>query len=109
MKIKFAIMIIFVLVVAAHILAKKETKVDSLKYYVWIPSAIGGLNVSQIALSNWAKGGDNSIAWTLLGNFGLSYINDNWTFHNSFKFAFGRRKRACAICRHPGHSSLCGE
>ncbi len=50
------------------------------------------MNISQVALSNWAKGGDNSIAWTLMGNLGLSYINDNWTFHNNLKFAFGRTK-----------------
>jgi len=92
MKIKFTASIIITLCLAGQLLAKKDTKTDSTKYYVWIPSAISGLNISQIALSNWAKGGDNSIAWTLLSNFGLTYINDNWTFNNSFKFAFGRTK-----------------
>ena len=92
MKIKFFSMLIFILFFACQAFTKKNAPPDSVKYYVWIPTAIGGLNISQIALSNWAKGGDNSIAWTLLGNFGISYINDNWTIHNNLKFAFGRTK-----------------
>ncbi len=92
MKIKFAFMIIILLFITGQLFAKKEAQVDSTKYYVWIPTAIGGINISQISLSNWAQGGENSLAWTLMGNLGLTYINDNWTFHNNFKFAFGRTK-----------------
>ncbi len=92
MKIKFIVILLLIMIFTANVLAKINSKSDSVKYYVWIPSAIGGLNISQVALSNWAKGGDNSLAWTLMGNLSLSYINDDWTLRNNLKFAFGRTK-----------------
>lgn len=58
----------------------------------WSYSGVAGLNISQIALKNWTQGGDNAIAFTLLGNFGAKYIDSPWTFNNTLKLAFGRTK-----------------
>lgn len=58
----------------------------------WSYTGIAGLNISQIALKNWTQGGDNAIAFTLLGNFGAKYIDSPWTFNNTLKLAFGRTK-----------------
>jgi hypothetical protein len=46
--------------------------------YKWLPTAAAGLNINQIALSNWTKGGDNAISWTLSGTLGLKYFTDEW-------------------------------
>lgn len=65
---------------------------DSTKYK-WIPSLVTGLNISQIAFSNWTQGGENSITWTLTGDFGLKYKMEHWMFKNQLKAAYGRSKQ----------------
>lgn len=61
--------------------------------YKWKPSLITGLNISQIAFSNWTQGGENSITWTLTGDFGLKYNTEQWAFKNQLKAAYGRTKQ----------------
>lgn len=61
--------------------------------YKWTPSLITGLNVSQIAFRNWTQGGENSITWTLTGDFGLKYNTEQWAFKNQLKAAYGRTKQ----------------
>lgn len=61
-------------------------------FYKWIPSAIAGLNISQISFKNWQKGGDNSLSWTVTSDLELKYKTENWKLVNKFKAAFGRTK-----------------
>ncbi len=61
-------------------------------YYKWLPSFDTGLNISQISFKNWVKGGENSLTWTLTGNFNLNYKSDTWMLKNQVKAAFGRTK-----------------
>jgi hypothetical protein len=65
---------------------------DSVKLDAWIPTAAVGLNVSQLALSNWTQGGENSITYTFNGTGGLVYKSTGWTFKNNLKFAYGKTK-----------------
>jgi hypothetical protein len=58
----------------------------------WIPKAIAGLNISQIALSNWTQGGEDALTWTIFGNGGYSYRSDVWNLKNDLKIAYGRTK-----------------
>jgi len=67
-------------------------KSDSLVQNNWFYSGVAGLNISQITLENWTQGGENALAFTLLGNFGAKYIDTPWTFNNTLKLAFGRTK-----------------
>ena len=60
--------------------------------YDWMPDAAIGLNVNQIALSNWTAGGDNAISWTLSGNIGLKEVTKEWGFVNNLSLAYGRTK-----------------
>lgn len=64
---------------------------DSLKNK-WIPSLVTGVGISQIAFSNWVKGGENSIAWSLMGDFKLNREENNWIFKNQIKAQYGRAK-----------------
>ena len=64
---------------------------DSLKNK-WLPSFIVGASISQIAFSNWVKGGDNSISWVFMGDFHLDNTGDLWSFKNSIKATYGRSK-----------------
>lgn len=65
---------------------------DSSQVDSWIPKAVTGLNISQISLTNWSQGGENTFSWTLFGNFSLNYRNPEWSYRNTLKFAFGRTK-----------------
>lgn len=58
----------------------------------WTPSMVTGLNISQITFENWSKGGENSLAFSLTGDFKLLYMSENWRFKNQFKGAFGKTK-----------------
>ena len=60
--------------------------------YRWIPSLITTLNFSQIAFSNWTKGGENSISWSLGENFVLRYKTTDWSFKNDLSAAYGQSK-----------------
>jgi hypothetical protein len=85
-KLSFLLLLLFTFSISLY------SQQDSVKLNTWIPTAAAGLNVSQLALSNWTQGGDNSITWTLLGNGSLKYKSIGWTFNNNLKIAYGRTK-----------------
>lgn len=43
---------------------------------IWRFKGLLGLNATQSYFSNWAAGGQNTIAFTLLGAFGADYVKD---------------------------------
>ncbi|KUO61815.1 hypothetical protein APF79_12170 [bacterium BRH_c32] len=65
----------------------------------WNPSLVAGANISQVAFSNWAKGGENAIAWTFLGDGRLMKEFDSLTFRSNLKIAYGRTKIGSADYR----------
>jgi Protein of unknown function (DUF3078) len=65
---------------------------DTVILYKWIPKAVAGLNISQLSLSNWSQGGDNSLTWSLVGTGGIKYATEAWGFTNDLKIAYGRTK-----------------
>ncbi len=86
--------IISIIFISTNLFPKNnpKEKEDSLLINLWVPTAAAGANVSQLSLTNWSQGGDNSITWTLIGNLGLKYLTDNWHFRNHLKAAYGRTK-----------------
>jgi hypothetical protein len=58
----------------------------------WIPSLIGTANLSQVAFSNWTKGGDNAIAYSLGLDWVMRYKTANWKFRNQLKGEWGQTK-----------------
>ncbi len=58
----------------------------------WVPGVVAGLNISQIAFSNWTQGGENSLAWTITGKFNAMYKAEKWEFKNELKSAYGQTK-----------------
>lgn len=53
---------------------------------------VAGLNISQISFKDWTKGGDNSITWTLTGDFNVLRKSETWSFSSRLKAAYGRTK-----------------
>ncbi len=68
-----------------------QDKKDSIKVG-WYESAVAGLNLSQVAFSDWSQGGDNSLAFSLFGMFGANYYAMPWQLENNLKLAYGRTK-----------------
>lgn len=58
----------------------------------WKYTAVTGVAVNQVALSNWAQGGENSIAYTLTGKFSADRTAGAWVLTNGLKLAYGRTK-----------------
>lgn len=56
----------------------------------WTFKNVGGINLSQTALSNWAAGGDNSVAWHIYLNANANYKKDRWTWDNALVTDFGQ-------------------
>jgi hypothetical protein len=88
MKAKFTV--IFALLICLQNIPAQQK--DSVIIGKWVPSVVLGLNISQIALSNWTQGGENSVSWTFITNAGLTYPGEEWTFRNNLKLAYGRTK-----------------
>ncbi len=80
---------LFFLMIFPVILLAKEADSTKNKFH---PSFDLGLNISQISFTNWIKGGENSLTWTLTGDVKLDYSEDEWSFKNRVKSAFGRTK-----------------
>ena len=85
--IKYLIAILFVAVMISH----AEEK-DTTKFGKWIPKGTAGFNLSQIAFSNWSQGGENSITYSLNGNFALKHETKTDIFTNSLKATYGQTK-----------------
>ncbi len=85
---KKQILILLLLFSVSSIFAQKE----KVKQKTWLPSGVAAFNLSQLALSNWSQGGDNSLAFSIIGNFGLKYYSNPWKFENSLKISFGKSK-----------------
>ncbi len=86
MKIRY-----FFLIILFSITAKAQDKPDTL-LNTWIPQGVSGLNVSQIAFSDWSQGGDNSITYSIFGIFGLNYYTETWGLKNNLKLTYGQTK-----------------
>ncbi len=85
---------LFLLVLFPAIVFAQDNKAekDSINLYEWTPAAVVGINLSQLALSNWSQGGDNALTWTFVGTGGLRYYTTAWRFRNNLKITYGRTK-----------------
>ena len=86
---KYIIICFMIILFATNQLFSQQ---DTTKKYGWFPKGVAGLNLSQISLSNWTQGGDNALSWVLTGDFSAKYVNEEITFDNSLKMAYGRTK-----------------
>jgi hypothetical protein len=58
----------------------------------WKHSLVAGLNLTQVAFSDWSQGGDNALAYaaTLQGKSVEEEMHTNWT--TDYKFGFGQAR-----------------
>ncbi|MEE4198637.1 MAG: DUF3078 domain-containing protein [Bacteroidales bacterium] len=74
----------------AGILNAQETT-DTLKN--WKFSGVSSINFSQVSLTNWAAGGDNSYAFNGLLNLVLDYSKDKNDWSNTLDLGYGIQKQ----------------
>lgn len=55
----------------------------------WRGSGVAGLNMSQVSLSNWAAGGDPSIAFDANFGYSLNYKKNKSLWDNRLELAYG--------------------
>ncbi len=56
----------------------------------WTLKNVGGINLSQTSLTNWAAGGENSVAWNIYFNGSANYKKDKWSWDNGLVTDFGQ-------------------
>ena len=89
---KAKVLLITILFFSTIIFAQEKDKKKEVPQRTWIPAGVAGLNISQIALSNWTQGGEDALAFVAYGNFGLNYFDKPWGFVNTLKLAVGKTK-----------------
>jgi len=70
-------------------IAQDNTDADTL----WIFSGTTSLNLSQLSLTNWAAGGDNSLSGNALINLSAIYAADKTNWENKLILGFGLIKQ----------------
>ncbi len=91
----FILIIFSVSIVSAQITdaeaSLKKAKTDTLKS--WQKGALFNLGFSQVTLSNWAAGGNNSISVNGLASFFLNYTAEKKSWENNIKLGYGLLKQ----------------
>jgi len=67
-----------------------QPQADTLFKMGWTPHGSVAVNLSQIAFENWTQGGENSLAFSSMGNFAMVYRNPVWFLSNRLKIAYGQ-------------------
>jgi len=72
---------------------KLNGEINALKPVVhWKKGGFQAINLNQVGLQNWSKGGINSTSITLLGNVYANYKDEKWTWDNNLNMAYGLLK-----------------
>ena len=86
---KTLILITIIFVAALSVRAQDKKSEEG-----WQNSGVVGINLSQTSFTNWSQGGENSLAFSLFGNFEANYLTSQWTFSNKLKLTYGKTKLA---------------
>ncbi len=58
----------------------------------WKHSLVSGLTLTQVSYSNWAQGGENSIAYKLAADGMSAFTGPATLWENQYRFAFGQAR-----------------
>ena len=82
---KFIFISLFTILSTTFVCATNHYSRDS----SWTYGGNGGVNLSQISLSNWAAGGENAVGFDLLLNYSADYKQNKHLWQNRFEMAYG--------------------
>ncbi len=86
---KKIILIFGVLLMAANTFAQDPVDGDTL----WKITGVSSLSLSQLSLSNWAAGGENSVSGNALFKISPDYDNGTISWDNDLTMGFGLMKQ----------------
>lgn len=86
---KKIVLILSIALTVLSVSAQEATDADTL----WKFSGTTSLNLSQLSLTNWAAGGDNSISGNALINLSANYATDKTSWENKLILGFGLIKQ----------------
>lgn len=84
--------LILVLLLTKIVAGQEETKQDTVEG-PWKTGARTNLSFSQVSLTNWAAGGENSISGNFIGNIFANYKNGSSKWENSLDVGYGLMKQ----------------
>lgn len=58
----------------------------------WHKTGIAGITMTQVSLSNWAAGGDGSVAFDLMFNYAADYKKEKHLWQNKIELGYGLNK-----------------
>lgn len=67
-------------------------KAQEAPQYGWKTQMVFSLSLTQASFSNWAKGGENSLAWQTKLNSRFTNDQEKYNWDNKAKFTFGQSK-----------------
>ncbi len=85
---KFILSTVLVLITSLFLIAQEES--DTIKN--WKFNGLSSINFSQVSLTNWAAGGENSYAFNGLLNLSLNYSKDKNDWANTLNIGYGVQK-----------------
>ncbi len=91
MKLSRLFIVVMLLGLLTSFLIAQEKKEEA-PQYGWKNAMVGGFNLSQTSFSNWAAGGENSLAWQLNLNFNFTQDMKKTNWANNGKFTYGQTK-----------------
>jgi len=89
MTVKKNLLILVIAVTSLSIFAQDAVDADTL----WKFSGSTSLNLSQLSLTNWAAGGDNSLSGNALINLSANYATEKTSWENKIILGFGLIKQ----------------
>jgi len=70
-------------------LLKDQAAKNKSKDTVWMAGGVGSLNFSQVALSNWAGGGQSAASIQAMVSYHVNYFKDKTSWDNTFDLSYG--------------------
>lgn len=81
-----------IILTAAIIIAFLGANAQNPQDTTWKYNGVFGINLSQVSLSNWASGGEGSVAFDVLMNYDINYDYKKTMWHNRIELAYGMNK-----------------
>jgi len=70
----------------------RKVKMNKIVYPAWTLKGNGSVGFTQTSLSNWAKGGESSMALLMMSKYDANYSKDKVKWENSGEFRYGISK-----------------
>lgn len=86
------IRISFIALISLSVGTLSAQSTDTIPTSPWTLEGFAGLKMTQVSLTNWSAGGDNSLAFDLQGTYQANYKKGKHIWNNRLELAYGLNK-----------------